>query len=138
MTFILDRVKDLEIIDNLHPNVLGKVMRLERLNSYALQLTKNPKMKQKDICNKIGISQSSLHRYQKDLGMNSLHRSYNNNKRRTKAEQILDSETILETITPDDKDFIKKCLLERKVNEENRLLKVDEKRKKGSEILDNF
>src|SRR3981189_3392914 len=101
MTTILDKAKDLEIIQDLDPNVLGKVMTLEMLNSYALELTKDPKMKQKDICNKIGISQSLFHRYQKDLGTSSFHRSYSNNKR-TKAEQVLDIETILETITPDD------------------------------------
>ena len=130
MTSILDRARDLEMIDNLDPNVLGKVMRLEMLNSYALELTKNHKMKQKDICKKIDISQSSLHRYQKDLGMSSFHRSYNNNKIRTKAEQPIDSETILETITPDDKDLIKKCILERKSNEDKKVLKDDEKKEK--------
>ena len=49
MSKILDKAKDLEIIQDLDPNVIGKVMRLEMLNSYALELTKNPKMKQKDI-----------------------------------------------------------------------------------------
>ena len=130
MTSILDKAKDLEIIQELDPNVLGKVMRLEMLNSYALELTKNPKMKQKDICNKIGVSQSTLSRHQKDLGMSSFHRSYNNNKRRSKAEQILDSEIIIDSITPDDKDLIKKCILERKANEDKKILKDDEKKEK--------
>src|SRR5207247_3142549 len=107
--------------------VLGKVMRLDRLNTYMSELTLNPKMKQKDICKKIGVSQSTLSRYQKELGMNSFHKAYNNSTRSKKSEGHIDI-SILDSITPDESDFVNKCLLERESREIKKIEKEDDKK----------
>ena len=73
---LLEMAPNLQIIDNLDPNVLNKLLKLEKLESYRRELSANPKTKQKDICKNINISQSTISRYQKDLGVNSFHRSY--------------------------------------------------------------
>ena len=84
------------------------------LNSYRRELSTNPNMKQKDICKNINISQSTISRYQKDLGVNSFHRLYTSRTRNNKVYIPNDPNTFISNLDQDKLDLAKELITHRK------------------------
>jgi hypothetical protein len=50
------------------------------VNKFKQAHLNNPNIRKRDLCNQIGISESTLNRFMKDLGLNSLYRTKRNLK----------------------------------------------------------
>ena len=70
---------------NMDPNLITKHYKLKLMNDFLNIKYQNPKMKQSEIANQLGISSSTLKRYRNDINMLSPYRiNQNNGKKRTK------------------------------------------------------
>ena len=71
--------------NGLDANLLSRQFKLSLMADFMRVKYENPKMKQSEIANQLGMSSSTLRRYRNDINMLSPYRiSPNNNKKRTK------------------------------------------------------
>ena len=72
---------------NMDPNLLTKHYKLKLMNDFLHIKYQNPKMKQSEISNQLGLSSSIVQRYRNDINMFSPYRiqSNNTNKRTIKG-----------------------------------------------------
>ena len=74
---------------NLDPNLLTRHYKIKLMNDFMYVKYQNPKMKQSEIANELGLSSSSVQRYRNDINMLSPYRNNPNNvKKRPKKAKI--------------------------------------------------
>ena len=75
----------------LDANLISRQYKLNLMVNFMRVNYENPKMKQSEIANQIGMSSSTLQRYRKDINMLSPYRiNPNNNHKRTKKVKSTD------------------------------------------------
>ena len=67
---------------SINPNDLIRVYKLDRCCNFMEEKFNNPRMTQKQICKKLGFSDSTIKRYRDDIQMDSPYRR-NNHKKKT-------------------------------------------------------
>ena len=67
---------------SINPNDLIRVYKLDRCCDFMEEKFNNPKLTQKEICKKLGFSDSTIKRYRDDIQMDSPYRR-NNHKKKT-------------------------------------------------------
>ena len=78
---------------NLDANLISRQYKLNLMADFMKVKYENPKMKQSEIANQLGISSSTIQRYRNDINMLSPYRiSANNTKKRSKKAKNTDFE----------------------------------------------
>ena len=86
--FTIDQLSKSESID---PNSLNRLYKINKMFDFMEIRSNNPRMTQKQICNQLGTSDSTIKRYRNDNNMDS---PYNrNNYRRKKTKKTPDITT---------------------------------------------
>ena len=76
---------------NLDANLISRQYKLNLMTDFMKVKYENPRMKQSEIANQLGMSSSTLQRYRNDINMLSPYRiSANNVKKRTQKAKIDD------------------------------------------------
>ena len=84
-------LQQIQKTSNLDANLISRQYKLNLMADYMKVKYENPKMKQSEIANQLGMSSSTLQRYRNDINMLSPYRiSPNNVKKRTKKAKIDD------------------------------------------------
>ena len=88
-------LQQIQKASNLDANLISRQYKLNLMADFMRTKNENPKMKQSEIANQLGLSSSTLQRYRNDLNMLSPYRiNSNNNHKRTKRLKILILTTI--------------------------------------------
>ena len=84
-------LQQIQNTSNLDPNLISRQKKLNLMADFMRVKYENPKMKQSEIANQLGMSSSTLQRYRDDINMLSPYRiSPNNTKKRSKKVKIID------------------------------------------------
>ena len=87
-TFSLQQIQK---TSNLDANLLSRQYKLNLMADFMRVKYENPKMKQSDIANQLGMSSSTIQRYRNDINMLSPYRiNPNNTRKRPKKTKIDD------------------------------------------------
>ena len=82
-------LQQIQKTSNLHANLISRQYKLNLMADFMKVKYENPKMKQSEIANQLGMSSSTLQRYRNDINMQSPYRiNPNNVKKRTKKAKI--------------------------------------------------
>ena len=76
---------------SIEPNDLIRTYKLDRCCDFMELKYNNPRLTQKQICNQLGFSDSTIKRYRNDINMDSPYRS--NNYKKKKIRKIPDTPT---------------------------------------------
>ena len=93
--FTIDQLSKSETID---PNSINRLYKINKMLDFMEIRSNNPRMTQKQICNQLGTSDSTIKRYRNDINMDSPYNrnNYKNNKPKksfdTKTENISKNE----------------------------------------------
>ena len=87
--FTIDQLSKSELID---PNSINRLYKINRMLDFMEIRSNKPRMTQKQICNQLGTSDSTIKRYRNDINMDSPYRINNNNKNK-KPKKISDITT---------------------------------------------
>ena len=91
-------LQQIQKTSNLDANLISRQYKLNLMADSLRLKYENPKMKQSEIANQIGLSTSTLQRYRNDINMLSPYRiNQNNNHKRSKRLKILILTTIHST-----------------------------------------
>ena len=83
-------LQQIQKTSNLDANLISRHYKLNLMADFMRVKYENPKMKQSEIANQLGISSSTIQRYRNDINMLSPYRiSANNTKNDQKRLQIL-------------------------------------------------
>ena len=78
-------LQQIQKTSNLDANLISRQSKLNLMAVFLKVTNENPRMKQSEIANQIGLSTSTLQRYRNDINMLSSYRiNSNNNHKRTK------------------------------------------------------
>ena len=78
-------LQQIQKTSNLDANLISRQYKLILMADFMRVKYENPKMKQSEIANQLGLSSSTVQRYRNDINMLSPYRiSVNNNNKRTK------------------------------------------------------
>ena len=84
-------LQQIQKTSNLDANLISRQYKLNLMADFMKVKYENPKMKQSEIANQLGMSSSTLQRYRNDINMLLTYRiSPNNVKKRTKKAKIDD------------------------------------------------
>ena len=84
-------LQQIQKTSNLDANLISRQYKLNLMADFKKVKYENPRMKQSEIANQLGMSSSTLQRYRNDINMLSPYRiSPNNVKKRTKKAKIDD------------------------------------------------
>ena len=84
-------MQQIQKTSNLDANLLSRQYKLNLMADFMKVKYENPRMKQTEIANQIGLSTSTLQRYRNDINMLSPYRiNPNNNHKRTKKVKNTD------------------------------------------------
>ena len=84
-------LQQIQKTSNLDANLISRQYKLNLMADFMKVKYENPKMKQSEIANQLGMSSSTLQRYRNDINMLSPYRiNPNNVKKRTKKAKIND------------------------------------------------
>ena len=84
-------LQQIQKTSNLDANLISRQYKLNLMADFMKVKYENPRMKQSEIANQLGMSSSTVQRYRNDLNMLSPYRiSPNNTKKRTKKAKIDD------------------------------------------------
>ena len=84
-------LQQIQKTSNLDANLISRQYKLNLMADFMKVKYENPRMKQSEIANQLGMSSSTLQRYRNDINMLSPYRiSANNVKKRTKKAKIDD------------------------------------------------
>ena len=84
-------LQQIQKTSNLDPNLISRQYKLNLMADFMKVKYENPRMKQSEIANQLGMSSSTIQRYRNDINMLSPYRiSHNNVKKRTKKAKIDD------------------------------------------------
>ena len=82
---------------NMNPNLIIDFYKIKHMNDFMNLKYQNPKMKQSDIANHLGMSTSSIQRCRKEINMQSPYRSTTNTtKKRQKTVKNTDFDNNLQ------------------------------------------
>ena len=81
--FTMDQLTKVESID---PNSINRLYKVNLMLNFMEIRSNNPRMTQKQICNQLGFSDSTIKRYRDDIQMDSPYNRYNNKKNKTKQK----------------------------------------------------
>ena len=97
-------LQQIQKTSNLDANLISRQYKLNLMADFMRVKYENPRMKQSQIANQIGLSTSSLQRYRDDINMLSPYRIQPNNpNKRTKKVRIMILSTIqTKNLTPED------------------------------------
>ena len=85
-------LQQIQKTSNLDANLISRQYKLNLLADFMKVKYENPRMKQSEIANQLGMSSSTLQRYRNDINMLSPYRiSPNNTKKRPKKAKIGDN-----------------------------------------------
>ena len=85
--FTIDQLSKSETID---PNSINRLYKINKMLDFMEIRSNNPRMTQKQICNQLGFSDSTIKRYRKDINMDS---PYNRNNYKKKTKKTTDNTT---------------------------------------------
>ena len=86
--FTIDQLSKSETMD---PNSINRLYNLNKMLDFIEIRSNNPRLTQKQICNQLGFSDSTIKGYRDDINMDS---PYNrNNYKKKKPKQPLDTQT---------------------------------------------
>ena len=86
-------LQQIQKTSNLDANLISRQYKLNLMADFMRVKYENPKMKQSEIANQIGMSSSTLQRYRNDINMHSPYRiNPNNTKTRSKKVKKTDSD----------------------------------------------
>ena len=84
-------LQQIQKTSNLDANLISRQYKLNLMADFMRVKYENPRMKQSEIANQLGMSSSTLQRYRNDINMLSPYRiSPNNTKKRSKKTKIDD------------------------------------------------
>ena len=84
-------LQQIQKTSNLDANLISRQYKLNLMADFMRVKYENPKMKQTEIANQLGMSSSTLQRYRNDINMLSPYRiNPNNTKKRSKKAKIDD------------------------------------------------
>ena len=84
-------LQQIQKTSNIDVNLISRHYKLSLMADFMRVKYENPKMKQSEIANKIGMSSSTLQRYRNDIKMPSPYRiNPNNTNKRTEKVKITD------------------------------------------------
>ena len=84
-------LQQIQKTSNLDANFLSRQCKLNLMADFMRVKYENPKMRQSEIANQLGMSSSTLQRYRNDINMLSPYRiNSNNNRKRPKKGKIDD------------------------------------------------
>ena len=84
-------LQQIQKTSNLETNLISRQYKLNLMADFMKLNYENPRMRQSEIANQLGMSSSTLQRYRNDINMLSPYRiSPNNTKKRTKKAKIDD------------------------------------------------
>ena len=84
-------LQQIQKTNNLDANLISRQYKLNLMADFMKLKNENPRMRQSEIANQLGMSSSTLQRYRNDINMLSPYRiSPNNSKKRTKKAKIDD------------------------------------------------
>ena len=85
-------LQQIQKTSNLDANLISRLYKLNLMADFMKVKYENPRMRQSEIANQLGMSSSTLQRYRSDINMLSPYRiSPNNTKKRTKKAKIDDN-----------------------------------------------
>ena len=85
-------LQQIQKTSNLDANLISRQYKLNLMADFMKLKYENPRMKQSEIANQLGISSSTVQRYRNDINMLSPYRiNPNNVKKRTKKAKIDDN-----------------------------------------------
>ena len=79
--FTIDQLSKSESID---PNSINRLYKINKMLYFMEIRSNNPRMTQKQICNQLGTSDSTIKRYRNDINMDSPYNRNNYKKKKTK------------------------------------------------------
>ena len=84
-------LQQIQKTSNLDANLISRQYKLNLMADFMKVKYENPRMRQSEIANQLGVSSSTIQRYRNDINMLSPYRiSPNNVKKRTKKAKIDD------------------------------------------------
>ena len=84
-------LKQIQKTSNLDANLISRQYKLNLMADFMRGKYENPRMKQSEIANQLGVSSSTVQRYRNDINMLSPYRiNPNNTKKRSKKAKIDD------------------------------------------------
>ena len=122
-------LQQIQKTSNIDANLISRQYKLNLMADFMKVKYENPKMKQSEIANQIGMSSSTLQRYRNDINMQSPYRiNPNNVKKRTKKAKIdeigdlkrpqmtsNDSKTSLNETVKNKKNKLKGCAIQENI-----------------------
>ena len=85
-------LQQIQKTSNLDANLISRQYKLNLMADFMRVKNENPRMKQSEIANQLGMSSSTLQRYRNDINMVSPYRiTPNNTKKRSKKDKIDDN-----------------------------------------------
>ena len=103
---------------SINPNDLIRVYKLDRCCDFMEEKFNNPKLTQKEICKKLGFSDSTIKRYRDDIQMDSPYRRNTPKKKTPKKTPDITTENNKPTIDESSKNkIIEKRIKNRLKNE---------------------
>ena len=85
-------LQQIQKTSNLDANLISRQYKLNLMADFMRVKYENPRMKQSEIANQLGMSSSTLQRYRNDINMLSPYRTTpNNTKKRSKKAKIDDN-----------------------------------------------
>ena len=79
--FIIDQLSKSESVD---PNSINRLYKINKMLDFMEIRSNNPRMTQKQICNQLGTSDSTIKRYRNDINMDSPYNRNNYKKKKIK------------------------------------------------------
>ena len=92
--FTIDQLSKSESID---PNSINRLYKINKMLDFMEIRSNNPRMTQKQICNQIGTSDSTIKRYRNDINMDSPYNRKNYKKKKPKKSPDITTENIDES-----------------------------------------
>ena len=119
-------LQQIQRTSNLDANLISRQYKLNLMADFMKVKYENPKMKQSEIANQLGMSSSTVQRYRNDINMLSPYRiNPNNTKKRSKKAKI------------DDNSDLKRPQLTSN-NSEKELVKNKKNKLRGGAIQENI
>ena len=113
--FTNDQLSKSETID---PNSINRLYKINRMLDFMEIRSNSPRMTQKQICNQLGFSDSTIKRYRNDNNMDSPYNRNNYKKEKTKKTPDITTETNKKVIDESSKNkIIEKRIKNRLKNE---------------------
>ena len=87
--FTIDQLSKSESID---PNSINRLYEINKMLDFTGIRSNNPRMTQKQICNQLGTSDSTIKRYRYDINMDSSYNTNNYKKKKHKKSPDITTE----------------------------------------------